>query len=147
MPDCPLSATRHCTMHLASTCLLLSDIPSKTSISEASHQSTTLQTWSGTDSPAALENWPPCRRKPSGMQAAIARAQVNTLQTILGKSQCSDHGHLLDWVHFAESEKDWNQLQNDFMSQTQKRHARLGTGVPGPAVCSEWMETARLASF
>jgi len=51
------------------------------------------------------------------MQAAIAGTQVDTLQTALGKSQCPNHGHLLDWVCFAESEKDWNRFRNDFMSE------------------------------
>jgi len=94
-----------------------------------------------------MGSWPPCKQKPSGLQAATARTYVATLQELLGCDQCSDHGHLSDWICFAESEKDWNWPQNDCMSQTRKRCAQLGTGVLSPAVCSEWMVTTGPASF
>jgi len=94
-----------------------------------------------------MGSWPPCKQKPGGLQATTARTHVATLQELLGRDQCSGHGHLSDWICFAESEKDWNRTQNDHMSQTRKRCAPLGTGVLGPAVCSEWMVTTGPASF
>jgi len=79
-----------------------------------------------------MGSWLPCKRKPGGVQATTARTYVNTLQAIVGKSQCSDHGHLSDWVYFAESELSWNRTRNEFLSQKRKQCARLGTGTPDP---------------
>jgi len=33
-----------------------------------------------------MGSWPPCKRKPGGMQATTARTCVNTLQAIVGKA-------------------------------------------------------------
>jgi len=94
-----------------------------------------------------MGSWLPCKRKPGGLQATTARTYVATMQELLGRDQCSDHGHFSDWIYFAESEKDWNRTRNDYMSQTRKKCARLGTSVLGPAVYSEWMVTTGPASF
>jgi len=61
---------------------------------------------SPTQHPKSLK--PPCKLKPGGMQATIARTYVATLQELLGSDQCFNHGHLSDWIYFAETEKDWN---------------------------------------
>jgi len=94
-----------------------------------------------------MGSWLPCKRKPGGVQATTARTCVNTLQAIVGKNQCSDHGHLSDWVYFAESELSWNRTRNEFLSQKRKQCARLGTGTLGPPAHEEWLQTIGPASF
>jgi len=66
------------------------------------------------------------------MQATTARTCVNTLQATVGGSQCSDHGHLSHWVHFAELELSWSRTGNEFRSQKRKPCTCLGTGTLGP---------------
>jgi len=88
-----------------------------------------------------MGSWLPCKCKPGGTQATNARTHANTLQAISGKDQCSNHGHLSDWVHFAESELSWNRTRTEFMSQKRKQCTHLGTNTLGPPVCEEWLQT------